>query len=245
MHIDFSGQRALVTGGTRGIGAAIVRGLVAAGARVTATGRDPEGVARLRAACTPGVDYQAVDFADSVAAEAFAQTITSQEISVLVNNAGINRIALTGDVDMDDWDRIQRVNLRAPMLLCRALAPGMAARGYGRIVNVTSIFGHVSRAKRVSYSTSKFGLSGLTRALALDYAERNVLVNGLAPGFVDTELTRATLSEQERSELAASIPMKRFANVDDIARSVMFLASAANTYVTGQNLIVDGGFTSV
>lgn len=245
MQISLSGQRALVTGGTRGIGAAIVEVLAEAGAEVVATGRDAETIARCRekaqAAKSP-VKYEACDFSDAVAAEAFANRMGEGGFTILVNNAGINKIALAGDVDMADWDRVQQVNLRAPMLLCRALAPKMAERGYGRIVNIASIFGHVSRSKRVSYSTSKAGLLGITRAVALDYATRNVLVNAVAPGFIDTELTRSILSEGERDQLAAAVPMGRFGKEREIAMLVAFLASPANGYVTGQSVVADGGY---
>lgn len=247
MVIDFSGQTALVTGGSRGIGGAICKQLAASGAAVIATGTNPEQLLRLqRDADSVGLAlrYERVDFADVSDTERFAQRFASEPISVLINNAGINKIALTGEVDMRDWDRIQCVNVRAPMLLCRAIAPRMAARNYGRIVNITSIFGQVSRAKRVSYSTSKFALCGLTRALALDYAESNVLANALAPGIIDTELTRSVLGESERAELAATVPMRRLGNESEIARVATFLASSANSYITGQIIIADGGFTS-
>lgn len=247
MSINLCGQRALVTGGTRGIGAAIVEVLAEAGAEVIATGKSPSLVGtnnepdltRRRT-----VRYEVCDFLDQAATEAFAVRMGDAGLSILINNAGINRIALAGDVDMRDWDAVQRVNLRAPMLLMRAVAPGMAERGYGRIVNVSSIFGHVSRSKRVSYSTSKTGLLGMTRAVALDYASRNVLVNAVAPGFVDTELTRSILSESERAELARAVPMGRFGHEREIALLVAFLASPLNGYVTGQSVIADGGYVA-
>jgi 3-oxoacyl-[acyl-carrier protein] reductase len=246
MLVEFTGQHALVTGGTRGIGAAIVKELAASGASVVATGRDAGRIAALkeeaRRALT-GVRYEVVDFADAPATEAFAARMAGEGFSVLVNNAGINKIAPTGEVDMADWDRIQQVNVRAPMVLCRALAPRMAERGYGRIVNITSIWSQVSRAQRVSYSTSKSALVGLTRALALDYAARNVLANGVAPGIIDTELTRNILNEKEYRELSVSIPVGRLGAEAEIARVVAFLASGSNTYITGQNVFADGGFS--
>lgn len=246
MVIDFTGQRALVTGGTRGIGAAIVRELTDSGASVVATGRDPARTETLQKevdrAAIP-VRYEVVDFSDREATEAFAARMAREAFSVLVNNAGVNKIALAGEVNMEDWDRIQRVNVRAPMALCRALAPRMAQQGYGRIVNITSIWGHVSRSRRISYSTSKSALIGLTRALALDYAAFNVLANGVAPGIINTELTRTVLSELEHRDLVSAIPIGRLGTEEEIARVVAFLASSSNTFITGQNIIADGGFT--
>lgn len=251
MQIDLSGRRALVTGGTRGIGAAIVRSLAASGAQVVATGSSAESVAKARERGGGGgvggggsVELRAVDLADAAATEAFAAEMAAGGFDVLVNNAGINKIALAGELSLTDWDRIQAVNVRAPMVLCRALIRGMAERGYGRIVNISSVFGDVSRSQRASYTASKYALRGLTRTLALDYASRGVLVNAVAPGFIDTELTRTVLGEAGMRAMAERVPMGRLGTALEIARMVTFLASEANGYMTGQHVVVDGGFTS-
>ena len=242
MLIDFTGRTALVTGGTRGIGAAIVQALANAGARVIATGSSAETIAKL--APSTNVELAAVDLADPDATERFAAGLVERKLDVLVNNAGINKIARFEEIDLADWDRIQRVNVRAPTVLCRGVVAGMAQRGYGRIINISSIFGDVSRAQRGSYTTSKYALRGLTRTLALDYAKHNVLVNAVAPGFIDTELTRAVLGEGGMRAAAERVPMGRLGTVSEIARVVAFLASEANSYLTGQHIVVDGGFTS-
>jgi 3-oxoacyl-[acyl-carrier protein] reductase len=245
VRIDLTGRRALVTGGTRGIGAAIARALAAAGAEVTATASSEES--RARAAAEPalaGIALVPVDLADRAATEAFAAERAQQPFDVLVNNAGINKIALAGDLDLADWDRIQAVNVRAPLVLSRALVGGMAEQGWGRIVNISSVFGDVSRSQRAAYTASKYALRGLTRTLALDYATRGVLVNAVAPGFIDTELTRAVLGADGMRAMAERVPLRRLGTPDEIARVVTFLASDANTYLTGQHLVVDGGFTS-
>jgi 3-oxoacyl-[acyl-carrier protein] reductase len=236
--IDFSGRSALVTGGTRGLGYAIAELLAKLGARVTVTGTAPGG------AGPAGCAYAACDFTDAAATGAFAEAQARAGHDVLVNNAAVNKVGPTGAYDPADFARLQQVNVTAPFLLCRALAPGMAERGFGRIVNITSIFGVVSRVGRAAYSTTKFGLLGLSRALALEYGPRGVLVNGLAPGFVDTDLTRRVLGPAGIAEVEAQIPVGRLATPDDIARACAFLASPANTYLTGQNIVVDGGFTS-
>ena len=242
MLIDFTGRRALVTGGTRGIGAAIARTLAAAGAKVVATGSSAES---LRAcAAVDNVELEAIDLADATATERYADDLAGRGFDVLVNNAGINKLAIAGEIDLADWDRIQAVNVRAPTVLCRALVRGMAERQYGRIVNISSIFGDVSRSQRASYTTSKYAVRGLTRTLALDYANRNVLVNAVAPGFIDTELTRKVLGESGMQAMAERVPMGRLGTVDEISRVVAFLASESNSYLTGQHIVVDGGFTS-
>lgn len=165
------------------------------------------------------------------------------DFAVLVNNAGINKIGHLAEYDSADFGRIQQINVWAPFMLCRAVVPGMRKKRFGRIVNITSIWGVVSKAGRSAYSASKFGLFGLSRALALEVAADNILVNCVAPGVVDTELTRGVLGEKAIAELLDRVPLGRMAQPDEIARYVRFLASEENTYMTGQNIIVDGGFT--
>lgn len=242
MQVEARDRLALVTGGTRGIGAAIVRELLAAGARVITTASSSESAAAVVAA--PGLEVEVVDLASAEATEAFAARLAARPVDILVNNAGINKIARFEDLDLADWDRIQAVNVRAPAVLCRALIRGMAERRFGRIVNISSVFGEVSREQRGAYTTSKYALRGMTRTLALDHAADGVLVNAVAPGFIDTELTRRVLGPEGMRAMAERVPLRRLGTPAEIARVVTFLASDANTYLTGQHIVVDGGFTS-
>ena len=246
MKIDFSGREALVTGGTRGIGAEIAKALRDAGALVTVTGRTEAGFKDLTDKIgAERLKFSAVDFSDAAATEKWAGQLANQNFSIVVNNAGINKIDLLHEIDQKDWDRVQLVNVRAPMLICKAVAQSMAAKGYGRIVNISSIFGHISKSKRLSYSTSKFALLGMTKAMALDYADKNVLVNCVSPGFIDTDLTRTVLKPSEIEQLEQQVPVRRLGQASEIAKVVAFLASDLNTFITAQNIIADGGFTSV
>jgi 3-oxoacyl-[acyl-carrier protein] reductase len=236
---ELAGRRALVTGGTRGIGAAIAGRLRDEGAQLTVTGTRPDGAA------PAGCDYRAVDFADRDAAAAFATEVGGWELDILVNNAGINRIAPFAEIDLSDFDEVQEVNVRGPMLLCRAVVDGMRGRGWGRIVNLSSVFGKLSRSERGAYSASKFALDGLTAALAAEVAADGVLANCVAPGFIETDLTRSILGEAGIAELADAIPARRLGSPDEVAELVLWLASPRNTYVSGQNVVIDGGFTRV
>jgi len=239
LSAELHGLRALVTGGSRGIGYAIAVLLRDSGARVTVTGTSAQP--RAPEACA----YEQADFADIEATREFARSHgKARDIDILVNNAGINTVSPFTGISDEDFDAIHRVNLRAPMVLCRAALPAMRERSWGRIVNLTSVFGIVSRAGRGSYSSSKFGLGGMTAALAVEVAADGVLANCVAPGFVDTELTRRVLGDEGVAEIVRSVPAGRLAQPEEIAHAVLFLAGPRNSFITGQSLIVDGGFTS-
>jgi 3-oxoacyl-[acyl-carrier protein] reductase len=167
----------------------------------------------------------------------------STPVDVLVNCAGINRLASGVEVSDADLADTLAINLVGPVSLCRALAPQMIERGFGRIVNISSIWSVVSKPRRLAYSISKAGLNALTRSLAVELARFNVLVNAVAPGFVDTELTRQNNSPEEIEAIRRSIPAGRLGRPEEIAEVVAFLCSDRNTYITGQTILVDGGFT--
>lgn len=243
MKIDFSGKIALVTGGTRGIGKKIADDLSQMGADVYVTGRSPDVPEDY---CGREHRYLAVDFTSKLDTERFLDVVSKIErIDICVNNAGINRINPIDKTLIEDWEDISSVNLDAPFLVTRTVSRIMKANHYGRIINISSIFGVISKAKRVLYSMSKFGLGGLTIASALDLAPYNILVNAVSPGFVMTELTQGILDPEEMARLAEQVPIGRFAQPEEISRAVLFFASDLNTYITGQNLIIDGGFVNV
>ncbi len=250
MKLDFAGRTVLVTGATRGIGAAIADAFRDANAHLIVTGTNPDAIAELnRQAKADGIEnmrYLAVDFSDSASLDAFLGAIDKEErIDVCVNNAGINRINAIDDILVEDLDAVLDVNLRAPFLVCRSVTRLMKKAGYGRIVNIASIWSVISMPGRSVYAATKFGLVGMTKTLAAELGASNILVNAVSPGFVETEMTASTLSQDERRALASQVPMNRFAQPEEIAKVVLFLASDQNTYLTGQNIVVDGGFVSV
>ena len=237
--MKLSGRSALVTGGTRGIGAAIADRLLAEGAVVTVTGTSRGG------AGPAGTAFRAVDFTDIEATEQFVAEVAALDFDILVNNAGINKIGPFADIDPQDFDRIQRVNVRAPFRLCQAVIPHMRKQAWGRIVTVSSIFGVISREYRAPYSASKFAVDGMTVALAAEVAQNGILANCVAPGFIDTDLTRNVLGEQGMAELASRVPARRLGLAEEVAALVVWLCSPENSYVSGQNLIIDGGVARV
>jgi NAD(P)-dependent dehydrogenase (short-subunit alcohol dehydrogenase family) len=219
-----NGRTALVTGGSRGIGRAVVERFEALGARVVAPSRAE------------------LDLRDAAAVEAYAASLEDVP-DILVNDAGVNPLAAVADINDADLDEILAVNLLAPLRLCRALAPRMAVRGYGRIVNVSSVWSLVAKPGRGAYAVSKAGLNALTRALAVEFAAHGVLVNAVAPGFVATELTTQNNSSADLAALMQQIPAARLAEPAEVAELIAFLCSAGNSYTTGQIVACDGGFT--
>ncbi len=242
MYINLNGKKAIVTGGTRGIGKCIVSMMIDSGCEVIYTGTTEKPKSTVKNAI-----YKQLDLSDEKSINQFINDVIkkSAKINVLVNNAGINIIEPIDEITDDNWQKILSVNLTGPMRLMRAVSKIMMKnqRG-GKILNISSIFGYVSKTKRNSYSASKFGLIGLTKSVSLDLAPYNILVNALCPGFTSTELTRSILSEQDINSLTSQIPLGRIAEAEEIANVALFLCSDLNTYITGQTIIVDGGFTS-
>ena len=231
--------RAVITGATRGIGYAIAERLLKDGLEVIVTGTKKNGKH------PAGSSYYQVDFLDEDSTNKFINFLKKQQINILVNNAGINKISEFSSIDIDDFDRILRINLRAPFQICQAVIPYMEKIKWGRIVNLTSVFGNISKEYRAAYSSSKFGLDGMTVALAAEVSEKGILANSVGPGIIDTDMTRDVLGDSGIAKLKGQIPMKRLGQVSEIASLVSWLVSNENTYMTGQNLMIDGGFTRV
>jgi 3-oxoacyl-[acyl-carrier protein] reductase len=241
MKIDFTGKTALVTGGTKGIGKSIVLLLLESGCNVIYTGTKKQ----LESPFEKG-QYEQLDLSKNKSIERFVKEVVNKtpHTDILINNAGINIIEPIDEIQDEHWEKVLTVNLTGSMRLMREVVKVMKKNTRrGRILNISSIFGVVSKPKRNSYSASKSGMIGLTRASALDLAPHNILVNALCPGFTSTELTASTLSGKEMKELAAEIPLGRFADASEIAKAAVFLCSDFNSYMTGQVIVVDGGFT--
>ncbi|MEO6454885.1 MAG: SDR family NAD(P)-dependent oxidoreductase [Ginsengibacter sp.] len=247
VNIDLSGRVALITGGTRGIGKAIAGRFVDAGASVILTGTKKEEIERLNSANDHDrTSYLQVDFSDDASVAGFLNKIKAMDkIDILVNNAGVNRIALNTETTIEDFNFINDVNVKGPYLVAREVSKLMKVNGYGRIVNLTSIWSAITRPGRSLYTASKYAIAGLTKTLAIELAADNILVNAVGPGFTMTELTAATNSAEDIEKITSIIPAKRFAQPVEIANLVLFLSSELNSYLTGQNIIIDGGYTNV
>ncbi len=243
---DHSGKVFVVTGGSRGIGESIVRTLAAQGATVYSTyNANAERAQAITADVAERggtVHYQSVDVASEEAVKAFVDHVVQQagRIDGLVNNAGITRDGLIMRMSSKDWDDVLQTNLTGVFYACRAVARPMMSQRKGRIVNIGSIVGLGGNAGQVNYSSAKAGLVGLTRSLARELASRNILVNCIAPGYVETDMTDK-LTEDQKKAFSDSIPLKRSATAEEIASVVSFFLSDQSSYITGQVLNVDGG----
>jgi 3-oxoacyl-[acyl-carrier protein] reductase len=230
------GRLALVTGASRGIGQAIAAQLLADGAKVIGTSTSAEGAARV-----PGIG-RVLDVRDAAQCDALLEAIQKEhgEIAILVNNAGITRDNLALRMKDADWDAVIDTNLRAVFRLSRAVMRGMMKARWGRIVNITSVVGASGNPGQANYAAAKAAVAGMTRSLAQELGSRGITVNCVAPGFIDTDMTRA-LSEAQRSALLERIPLGRLGTPQDVAAAVSYLASPGGGYVTGAVLHVNGG----
>ena len=247
MKIDFKNKTVLITGGSRGIGAEVATHVNERNAKVIVTCTNTKNIDGLdNKGFKNNINYLSLDLSSKESIKSFVSIINKEfSIDILINNAGVNKIDEITRLREKDWDWINNINLRGPYLLTKELAKKMILVKSGHIINIASIFGVVSKAKRAAYSASKWGLVGFTKAVALDLAEYNIMVNAISPGFVNTELTKKILSNEEIKEITDMIPVKRFASPEEIAKVILFLSSDYNKYLSGQNIIIDGGYTSV
>jgi len=215
----------LVTGGSRGIGLAICNKFSASGYNVLSPSRDE------------------LDLLDNHSIDKFIYNNKGLNIDAIINNAGINPINLIEEIKDKDFDETVQISLKAPYKLIQGFVQVMKQKHYGKIVNISSIWSVISKPSRMTYSTVKSGLCGMTRELAIELAPYNILVNAVSPGYVNTELTVKNIPEEEAKKIKENIPLKRFAETNEIADLVYFLACENNTYITGQNIVIDGGYS--
>ena len=241
---EFKGQIALVTGASRGIGAAIALELAKQGLLVVGTATTDEGAARISAALAAyaGCRGANLNVNDAGAGEALIDEIVKSQggLHVLVNNAGITRDTLAMRMKDDDWDAVLDTNLKAVFRMSRAAIRPMMKQRYGRIISITSVVGASGNPGQANYAAAKAGVAGMTRALARELGSRNITVNCVAPGFIATDMT-AALPEAQHQALMVQIPLGKLGTPEDIAHAVSYLASPLAGYVTGQELHVNGG----
>ncbi|GAB3183971.1 3-oxoacyl-ACP reductase FabG [Hydrogenophaga aquatica] len=240
----FSGQVALVTGASRGIGAAIALELARKGLKVVGTATTEDGAAKISQALAhfEGCQGAKLDVNNAAEAEALIDGIVKEHgaLHVLVNNAGITRDMLAMRLKDEDWDAVLDTNLKAVFRMSRAVIRPMMKQRYGRIISITSVVGASGNPGQANYAAAKAGVAGMTRALARELGSRNITVNCVAPGFIETDMT-ASLPEEQQKALLGQIPLGHLGKPADIAHAVAYLASPQAAYVTGQELHVNGG----
>lgn len=242
MKIDLTGKNALITGSTRGIGRGIAEAFAQSGARVAVVGRDLQRAEEAASAVGNNAAGFAADVGDTAAIAKLVGDVEKAfgSIDILVNNAGITRDNLVMRLKDEDWDAVQNANLRGAFAAIRAVSRGMMKKRSGRIINIASIVGLIGNKGQANYAASKAGLIALTKSVAKELGSRNILVNAVAPGFIETEMT-AAMTQEARDALGQQIALERLGSVQDVAAMVAFLASDLASYITGQVFVVDGG----
>ncbi|MCA3564898.1 MAG: 3-oxoacyl-[acyl-carrier-protein] reductase [Methylocystis sp.] len=243
---DLSGRTALVTGASGGIGAAIAAALHRQGATVTLSGTRREALDALAASLGARAHVVTADLSDRASVETLvpAAEAAMGSLDILVNNAGLTRDGLFLRMKDEDWDKVLAVNLTAGFLLSRAALRGMMKRRHGRIIGITSVVGVTGNAGQGNYAASKAGMIGMSKSLAAEVASRNITVNCIAPGFIETAMT-GELNGKQKEAILASVPMGRLGSASEIAAAAVYLASGEAAYVTGQTLHVNGGMAMI
>ena len=240
---DLTGKTALVTGASGGIGGAIAKALHAQGAAVGLSGTRAEALEKLKAELGERAFVAPANLSDPASVEALpkaAEAAASAPIDILVNNAGITRDNLFMRMKDEEWDQVIQVNLTAAFRLSRAVLRGMMKKRWGRIVQITSIVGATGNPGQGNYAAAKAGLIGMTKSLAAEVASRNITVNAVAPGFIQTAMTDV-LTDQQKEAIATRIPLARMGKAEEIAAAVVYLASEEAAYVTGETIHINGG----
>jgi 3-oxoacyl-[acyl-carrier protein] reductase len=237
-----NGRVALVTGASRGIGAAIAEALAAAGATVVGTATSAEGASRISAVLGGGSRGAVLDIASEESVQALFAELQKAEgaPTIVVNNAGITRENLLLRMKAEEWDEVLATNLSGAYRVCKASLRGMMKARYGRIINIASVIGVMGNAGQANYAAAKAGIIGFSKSLAREVGSRMITVNVVAPGFIDTDMTRV-LGDEQRQAMLAQVPLGRLGDVSDIAAAVTFLASDGGAYITGETLHVNGG----
>jgi 3-oxoacyl-[acyl-carrier protein] reductase len=246
MMFDLTGKTALVTGASGGIGAAIATALHGQGATVTLSGTRRDALEALAATLGSRAHVVTADLSDRGSVEALvpAAEAAMGSLDILVNNAGLTRDGLFLRMKDDDWDKVISVNLTAGFILCRSALRGMMKRRHGRIIGITSIVGVTGNPGQGNYAASKAGMIGMSKSLAAEVASRNITVNCIAPGFIETAMT-SDLNDRQKDGILASVPMGRLGTGAEIAAAALYLASTEAAYVTGQTIHVNGGMAMI
>ncbi len=244
--LDLTGKKALVTGATGGLGGAIARRLHAQGATVALSGTRAEALEALAAELGERAVVTPCNLADKESVEALVPAAEEKlgGLDILVNNAGVTKDNLFLRLKDEDWDSVIAINLTAAFRLSRAAVKSMMRRRYGRIISIGSVVGTTGNPGQGNYAASKAGLIGMSKALAAEVASRNITVNVVAPGFIESPMTQA-LNEKQREGILADVPIGRLGSGDDVAAAVAYLASTEAGYVTGQTLHINGGMTMI
>ena len=240
MNINFHNKTILITGATGNLGQSMLNFFLNYKCKIIATTTKMSKIKKKKS----NIEYLYLNFNDESSISAFSEKIKKyKKIDILINNSGINKIDSIDEIKLKDWESIQRVNLTGSFIITKLVSKIMRKKRKGRILNISSIWGVVGKERRSSYSSSKWGLIGLTKSSSLDLAKDQILVNSISPGIINSDLTTRILGNKGITQIKKTIPIGRLAKKNEIVNCIAFLVSDYNTYITGQNITIDGGYT--